>query len=226
LSGTRVGSVELPWSRRWDASNGGPSPWPAELADADGTPTVPRSRGRGWAGEHSSEVWWCGACGVRRPAPGAGHPRLGSRRHTGGRCAGAGRYTRRTDEPRLRPHLGTRPSGCRALGPDLARRVLRLSRLAGGHHRVAHNHSNDNSRSGVGIDVRVTAGPVGYRPKKQQMRWSPLGAHLLLQVRTRVLNNQLADDFHRWYPEFTHRRPTSAGRVSSPNLTHSPDGGA
>jgi len=36
------------------------------------------------------------------------------------------------------------------------------------------------------------------------MRWTPHGAHLLLQVRTRVLNNQLADDFHRWYPNFTH----------------------
>jgi hypothetical protein len=32
------------------------------------------------------------------------------------------------------------------------------------------------------------------------MRWTPRGAHLLLQVRTRVLNDQLADDFHRWYP--------------------------
>ena len=31
-----------------------------------------------------------------------------------------------------------------------------------------------------------------------------LGAHLLLQVRTRVLNNSLADDFHRWHPGFTH----------------------
>ena len=40
--------------------------------------------------------------------------------------------------------------------------------------------------------------------KKQQMRWTPRGAHLLLQVRTRVLNNDLADDFHRWYPGFTH----------------------
>jgi len=40
--------------------------------------------------------------------------------------------------------------------------------------------------------------------KKQQMRWTPRGAHLLLQVRTRVLNDQLAGDFHRWYPEFTH----------------------
>jgi hypothetical protein len=36
--------------------------------------------------------------------------------------------------------------------------------------------------------------------KKQQMRWTPRGAHLLLQVCTRVLNDHLADDFHRWYP--------------------------
>jgi hypothetical protein len=40
--------------------------------------------------------------------------------------------------------------------------------------------------------------------KKQQMRWSPRGAHLLLQVRTRVLNDDLADDFHRWFPSFAH----------------------
>ena len=36
--------------------------------------------------------------------------------------------------------------------------------------------------------------------KKQQMRWSPRGAHLLLQIRTRVLNDDLAADFARWYP--------------------------
>lgn len=36
--------------------------------------------------------------------------------------------------------------------------------------------------------------------KKQQMRWTPRGAHLLLQVRTRVLNNDLDADFTRWYP--------------------------
>ena len=39
--------------------------------------------------------------------------------------------------------------------------------------------------------------------KKQQMRWSPRGAHLLLQVRTRVLNDDLAGDFDRWYPGLT-----------------------
>lgn len=39
--------------------------------------------------------------------------------------------------------------------------------------------------------------------KKQQMRWSPRGAHLLPQRRTRVLNHDLAADFGRWYPGFT-----------------------
>ena len=38
--------------------------------------------------------------------------------------------------------------------------------------------------------------------KKQQMRWTPRGAHLLVQVRTRVLNDELGEVFRRWYPEF------------------------
>ena len=43
--------------------------------------------------------------------------------------------------------------------------------------------------------------------KKQQMRWTPRGAHLLLQVRTRILNDDLAGDFHRWHPGLTHTAP-------------------
>ena len=39
--------------------------------------------------------------------------------------------------------------------------------------------------------------------KKQQMRWTPRGAHLLLQVRTRVLNDDLIGAFQRWYPAFS-----------------------
>jgi hypothetical protein len=35
--------------------------------------------------------------------------------------------------------------------------------------------------------------------KKQQMRWTPRGAHLLLQVRTRELNGELRDTFRAWY---------------------------
>jgi hypothetical protein len=43
--------------------------------------------------------------------------------------------------------------------------------------------------------------------KKQQMCWTPRGAHLLLQIRTRVLNDDLAHDFRRWHPGFTHADP-------------------
>ncbi len=38
--------------------------------------------------------------------------------------------------------------------------------------------------------------------KKQQMQWTPRGAHLLLQTRTKVLNDELEDVFRRWYPQF------------------------
>jgi hypothetical protein len=38
--------------------------------------------------------------------------------------------------------------------------------------------------------------------KSQQMRWSPQGAHLLLQVRISVLDGRLREDFARWYPGF------------------------
>ena len=36
--------------------------------------------------------------------------------------------------------------------------------------------------------------------KKQQMRWTKRGTHLLLQIRTRALNEELRSDFCRWYP--------------------------
>jgi hypothetical protein len=41
---------------------------------------------------------------------------------------------------------------------------------------------------------------VSHRMVKQ-MRWSQRGAHLLLQVRTRVLNNELREAFCCWYPK-------------------------
>ena len=37
--------------------------------------------------------------------------------------------------------------------------------------------------------------------KKQQMRWTKKGAHLLLQVRIKTLNGDLRNTFQRWYPE-------------------------
>ncbi len=38
--------------------------------------------------------------------------------------------------------------------------------------------------------------------KKQQMGWTLRGAHLLLQTRTKVLNDELDDVFRHWYPRF------------------------
>ncbi len=36
--------------------------------------------------------------------------------------------------------------------------------------------------------------------KEQQVRWTERGAHLSLQVRTRILNDDLRATFERWYP--------------------------
>ncbi|MBI1741971.1 hypothetical protein HYR54_02765 [Candidatus Acetothermia bacterium] len=38
--------------------------------------------------------------------------------------------------------------------------------------------------------------------KKQQMGWTPRGAHLLLQARAKVLNQELVSTFRTWYPDF------------------------
>jgi hypothetical protein len=47
--------------------------------------------------------------------------------------------------------------------------------------------------------------------KKQQMQWSKRGAHLLLQIRTRVLNGEWEETFRTWYPGFrSHTQPLAA----------------
>lgn len=67
----------------------------------------------------------------------------------------------------------------------------------------------ERRRAGEAISTAFTESAVNQviskrMVKKQQMRWTPAGAHLLLQIRTRVLNQQLDDDFHCWYPGFSH----------------------
>jgi hypothetical protein len=39
------------------------------------------------------------------------------------------------------------------------------------------------------------------------MQWTLRGAHLLLQTRTKVLNDELEGTFRQWYPRF---RPQAA----------------
>ena len=53
--------------------------------------------------------------------------------------------------------------------------------------------------------------------KKQQMQWTR-GAHLLLQTKNRVLNEDLDDLFRRWYPKFR-AQPQTAGARAEGGLT-------
>ena len=49
--------------------------------------------------------------------------------------------------------------------------------------------------------IRFRGGPrLGDRPGLLN-RWTPRGAHLLLQVRVHVLNDELGAAFRRWYPK-------------------------
>jgi hypothetical protein len=39
--------------------------------------------------------------------------------------------------------------------------------------------------------------------KRQQMQWTKRATHLLLQMRVKTLNHELALLFRRWYPDFS-----------------------
>jgi hypothetical protein len=43
--------------------------------------------------------------------------------------------------------------------------------------------------------------------KKQQMQWTKKSAHLVLQMRTQVLDERLEDTFRDWYPDFRRKPP-------------------
>lgn len=63
----------------------------------------------------------------------------------------------------------------------------------------------DRYRNGEAISSAVAESSVNQIVskrfvKKQQMRWTRRGAHLLLQIRTRVLDGSLTTTFQKWYP--------------------------
>ena len=49
--------------------------------------------------------------------------------------------------------------------------------------------------------------------KKQSMQWTPEGAHLLLQIRTRTLNGDLAASFRQWYPALSLKDQSAADNL-------------
>ena len=69
--------------------------------------------------------------------------------------------------------------------PNYGRRYRSGQRISSAFVKSAVNHL---------IDKRMS--------KSQQMRWDPRSAHLLLQVRVRVIDGHLRNDFARWYPAF------------------------
>ncbi|MBV9688904.1 MAG: ISKra4 family transposase [Ktedonobacteraceae bacterium] len=77
-------------------------------------------------------------------------------------------------------------------------------------HYIRTNQSSipnygDRYRNGEPISSALAESSVNQMiskrfVKKQQMRWTKRGAHLLLQVRARVLDDTLTTTFQRWYP--------------------------
>ena len=68
------------------------------------------------------------------------------------------------------------------------------------HPNYAERHRYGERVSTAFIESTVNT-VVGKRfSKKQQMRWSRSGAHLMLQARIRVLDGTLRTRFRSWYP--------------------------
>jgi hypothetical protein len=88
------------------------------------------------------------------------------------------------------------------------RKLLKAIREFGGY--IAANkpyipNYGDRYRNGEPISTAMAESAVNQLiskrfVKKQQMKWTKRGAHLLLQMRTHVLNDALRDVFCRWYP--------------------------
>jgi hypothetical protein len=79
--------------------------------------------------------------------------------------------------------------GNRRSVPDFAKQRAAGHRISTAHVESVMNHL---------VNHRLS--------KKQQMRWSPAGAHYLLQVRAELLNGTLIDRYRANHPRF--RRPS------------------
>ena len=61
---------------------------------------------------------------------------------------------------------------------------------------------NEDTLSSALVESAVNEVVSKRMVKKQQMQWAKRGAHLLLQMRTKVLNDDLDQMFQKWYPAF------------------------
>jgi hypothetical protein len=89
----------------------------------------------------------------------------------------------------------------------LARRVAEFQTYITANENFIPNYG-DRYRYGEVISTAFVESTVNQviskrMVKKQQMRWTKKGAHLLLQVQAQVLNEDLRPTFERWYPVMT-----------------------
>ena len=71
------------------------------------------------------------------------------------------------------------------------------------------DHHGERSSTGF-VESTVNQVISKRMVKTQQMQWTPRGAHLLLQIRTRVLNDEWEATFRTWYPGFRSHTPRMA----------------
>jgi hypothetical protein len=94
---------------------------------------------------------------------------------------------------------------------ERSERAKKLLKIVGEfYHYIEVNHASipnygDRYRHGEAISTAFAESTVNQviskrMVEKQQMRWTGRGAHLLLQVRTQILNGDLRTTFQRWYP--------------------------
>ena len=98
----------------------------------------------------------------------------------------------------------------------------RTKRREEGVRIVSCTHDSSLVRSSETIStafVESTINQVVSRRfvKKQQMQWTQRGAHLLLQTRTKDLNEELDEVFRRWFPRFRPQPSTSEQGRKAPD---------
>jgi len=103
--------------------------------------------------------------------------------------------------------------------PSARKLAKALAEFAGDieNNRTAIPNYGERYRNGEAISSAIAESAVNQvvskrMVKKQQMQWTPRGAHLLLQTRTRVLNGELEATFRDWYPAF---RPEAADQAQA-----------
>jgi hypothetical protein len=90
----------------------------------------------------------------------------------------------------------------------VARKLLQAVQEFEGYIEVNHGfipNYGERYRYGEAISTAFVESTINWvvskrMVKKQQMRWTKRGAHLLLQTRTTTLNGDLRDVFCNWYP--------------------------